>query len=61
MTKQNNGGCGCDKTTTGGASKRPLNKWMKALKEFNKDKKTWTIPKKGSEDYKKVKKMSENM
>lgn len=29
--------------------------WIQALKIFNKGKKKWTIPKKGTEDYKKVK------
>lgn len=38
----------------GGKIKRPLNNWLLALKEFNKNKDRYIVPKKGSADYKKV-------
>jgi actin-related protein len=38
--------------------KRPPSSWMKALKEFNASKGgSWSIPKKGSEEYLEVKKI----
>ena len=52
---QTEGGKKSKKTTTKKTgAKRPPNAWMKALKDFNKGKKTWTIPKKGTSDYAEV-------
>lgn len=33
------------------------NKWITSLKEWNKDKPNWCVPKKGSKDYDEIKKM----
>ena len=33
------------------------NKWITALKSFNKDKPEWTVPKKGTKGYEQVKKI----
>ena len=32
-----------------------MNKWLRALKIFNKGRKKWIVPKKGTPEYKKVK------
>jgi hypothetical protein len=36
-------------------------KWGKALKEFNKSRSSWLIPKKGSKEYLEVRKIYESM
>ena len=33
------------------------NKWITALKSFNKDKPEWTVPKKGTRDMNKLKRL----
>ena len=38
-------------------AKRPPNKWILALKEFNKGKKNWEVPKKGTSAYDEVRKI----
>ncbi|ARF12319.1 hypothetical protein Klosneuvirus_4_134 [Klosneuvirus KNV1] len=40
-----------------GSKKGHPNKWITALKRFNKGKSTYTVPKKGSADYNAVKKI----
>jgi len=48
-------------TETTEKPKRPPSSWMKALKEFNTSKGgSWSIPKKDSEDYLKVKKIMDS-
>ena len=37
------------------------NKWIEALKLYNKDNKNWCVVKKGTKEYDKVKKMMDNM
>lgn len=37
------------------------NKWIEALKLYNKDNKNWCVVKKGTAEYDKVKKMMDNM
>ena len=37
------------------------NKWIEALKLYNKDNKNWCVVKKGTKEYEKVKKMMDNM
>lgn len=39
------------------SKKRPANKWILALKEFNKGKKNWEVPKKGTSAYEDVRKI----
>lgn len=40
---------------------KKTSKWMSALKEFNKGKDKYTIPKKGTDEYEAVRKMMESM
>ena len=37
------------------------NKWIEALKIYNKDNKNWCVVKKGTAEYDKVKKLMDNM
>lgn len=43
-----------------GKGKKSANSWIVALKKFNSTKSKWTVPKKGTEDYKKVIKLMKN-
>lgn len=36
-------------------------KWLSALREYNKDKDVWTVPRKGTESYKEVRAIYESM
>jgi len=38
-----------------------INSWVVALKEFNKNKSIWCIPKKGTKEYNEVRKIMDNM
>lgn len=40
---------------------KKASKWITALKEYNKDKDRYTIPKKGTDEYDQVRKMMEGM
>jgi len=40
---------------------KKTSKWLSALKEYNKDKERYIIPKKGTGEYDEVRKMMENM
>ena len=54
---QNQDGGKKRKTVAKKGAKRPPNKWILALKEFNKGKKNWEVPKKGSASYAEVRKI----
>jgi hypothetical protein len=37
------------------------NEWVKSLVEYNKNKKNWSVPKRGTKEYQKVKKIYDKL